>query len=121
MHWRRARFIGLGPSAHSGLGRERRWNVRDWAAYDRLIGSSEPVTEGSEQLSDEAVALEEIYLGLRTADGLPAGRLGAETIEAWADAGWAREDADGRVRLTAEGWLRLDALVASAAAMTSRP
>jgi len=120
-YWRRAPFIGLGPSAHSGLGRERRWNVRDWAAYDRLSGSGEPVMEASEQLNDEAVTLEEIYLGLRTAEGLPAGRLGAEIIEAWTDAGWAREDTGGRVRLTAEGWLRLDALVASAAAMTSRP
>jgi oxygen-independent coproporphyrinogen-3 oxidase len=119
-YWRRAPFIGLGPSAHSGLDRERRWNVRDWAAYDRLMGSGAPVMESSEQLSDEAVALEEIYLGLRTSDGLPAGRLGPETIEAWTGAGWARKDPDGRVRLTPEGWLRLDALVASAAAMTFR-
>jgi oxygen-independent coproporphyrinogen-3 oxidase len=119
-YWRRAPFIGLGPSAHSGLGRERRWNVRDWAAYDRLLGSGAPVTEESEQLSDEAVALEELYLGLRTTEGLPDGRLGAETVAAWVGAGWARRDPDGSVRLTAEGWLRLDALVASAATTTSR-
>jgi oxygen-independent coproporphyrinogen-3 oxidase len=119
-YWRRARFIGLGPSAHSGLDRERRWNVRDWATYDRLIGSDAPVMEGSERLSDDAVTLEEIYLGLRTTDGLPAGRIGAETVGAWTGAGWAREDSCGRFSLTAEGWLRLDALVASAAAMSSR-
>lgn len=119
-YWRRAPFIGLGPSAHSGLDRERRWNVRDWAAYDRLTGGGAAVAEGSEQLSDEAVALEEIYLGLRTTAGLPSGRLGPETVVAWTGAGWASEDPDGRVRLTPEGWLRLDALVASAAAMTSR-
>src|SRR6185312_7213303 len=55
-YWRRAPFIGLGPSAHSGLDRERRWNVRDWTAYDRLIASDAPVVEGSERLSEEAVA-----------------------------------------------------------------
>jgi oxygen-independent coproporphyrinogen III oxidase len=119
-YWRRAPFIGLGPSAHSGLDRHRRWNVRDWAAYDRLIRSGTSVMEGLEQLSEDAMALEEIYLGLRTSDGLPAGRLGAETIGAWTGADWARQDPDGRVRLTPEGWLRLDALVASAAAVTVR-
>jgi oxygen-independent coproporphyrinogen-3 oxidase len=118
-YWRRAPFIGLGPSAHSGLGRERRWNVRDWAGYDRRIASGAPVMEGSEQLSDEAVGLEDVYLGLRTSDGLPAERLGAETIASWTAAGWARADPDGSIRLTVEGWLRLDALVASAAATTS--
>jgi oxygen-independent coproporphyrinogen-3 oxidase len=117
-YWRRAAFIGLGPSAHSGLDRERRWNVRDWAAYDRLVGNGAPVLEASEHLSEAAVALEEVYLGLRTTEGLPAGRLGAETVAGWVGAGWARQDSGGRVRLTPEGWLRLDALVASAAAMT---
>jgi oxygen-independent coproporphyrinogen-3 oxidase len=118
-YWRRAPFIGLGPSAHSGLDRERRWNVRDWSAYERLMASGAPVVEGWERLNDEAVALEETYLGLRTTGGLPAGRLPPGTIAAWTRAGWAREHPDGRVRLTVEGWLRLDALVASAAASRS--
>ncbi|HKT61078.1 MAG TPA: radical SAM family heme chaperone HemW [Gemmatimonadales bacterium] len=118
-YWRRAPFLGLGPSAHSGLGRERRWNVRDWAAYDRLLSSGAAVIEGSEHLSDAAVALEEIYLGLRTTGGIPAGRLATDTMAAWTGAGWGRVDPDGRVRLTVEGWLRLDALVASAAAVVS--
>jgi oxygen-independent coproporphyrinogen-3 oxidase len=116
-YWARSPFIGLGPSAHSGLDRERRWNVRDWAAYDRLMADGASVVGGSERLTDEAVALEEAYLGLRTSTGFPAERLPADTVAAWAGAGWAREDTDGRVRLTVEGWLRLDALVASAAAV----
>jgi len=120
-YWRRAPFIGLGPSAHSGLDRERRWNVRDWTAYDRLIASDAPVVEGSERLSEEAVALEETYLGLRTTHGLPADQLPVDTVTAWTGAGWARQDPDGRVRLTVEGWLRLDALVAFAMARPSGP
>ncbi|MGH7514423.1 MAG: radical SAM family heme chaperone HemW [Gemmatimonadales bacterium] len=116
-YWQRSPFIGLGPSAHSGLDRERRWNVRDWSAYDRLTTSGAAVVEGSECLTDEAVALEEAYLGLRTSRGYPAARLPPDTIAAWTGAGWARQDDDGRVRLSAEGWLRLDALVASAAAV----
>jgi putative oxygen-independent coproporphyrinogen III oxidase len=115
-YWRRAAFIGLGPSAHSGFGRERRWNVREWSAYDRLLGVGATVVSGSEELSDEAVRLEQTYLGLRTSEGLPRDHLAPDVTQAWVQAGWARADAGERVRLTAEGWLRLDALVASASA-----
>jgi len=115
-YWRRMPFIGLGPSAHSGAARWRRWNLRDWSAYERAIVERRSVVAGGEELSDESVGLEEIYLGLRTSDGLPAGRLPPETVAAWTEAGWGRITSDGRVRLTAEGWLRLDALVASATA-----
>ena len=38
-YWRRAPFIGLGPSAHSGVGAERQWNLREWAAYRAHRGS----------------------------------------------------------------------------------
>jgi oxygen-independent coproporphyrinogen-3 oxidase len=109
-YWTRAPFIGLGPSAHSGLGRTRQWNLREWSAYERASAAGQRVVGGSEELTDEAVALEEVYLGLRTSDGLPPSRLDPETLAAWTEAGWA-ETAAGRIRLTAEGWLRLDALV----------
>jgi coproporphyrinogen III oxidase-like Fe-S oxidoreductase len=115
-YWRRAPFIGLGPSAHSGFGRERSWNVRDWPAYDRLLGVGATVVSGSEELSEEAVRLEQTFLGLRTSEGLPPDHLPPDVTRAWVQAGWARADAGERVRLTAEGWLRLDALVASASA-----
>jgi oxygen-independent coproporphyrinogen-3 oxidase len=113
-YWRRAPYIGLGPSAHSGFGRTRRWNLRDWAAYQRSSAAGQSVVEGTEELTEEAVALEEIYLGLRTRDGLPAERLAARTVEQWCRTGWAEVTPPGRVRLTAEGWLRLDALAAAA-------
>jgi oxygen-independent coproporphyrinogen-3 oxidase len=108
-YWRRAPFIGLGPSAHSGFGSRRQWNLREWSAYERAIAEGRSVVAGVEELSPEAVELEEIYLGLRTVDGLPADRLPPETVAAWTDAGWAVAT-PGRIRLTAEGWLRLDAL-----------
>jgi oxygen-independent coproporphyrinogen III oxidase len=113
-YWRRAPFLGLGPSAHSGWGRYRRWNLRDWAAYQRAGEAGHSLVEGEERLDDDAVALEQVYLGLRTIDGLPADRLPEETTGGWIEAGWAAVHADGRLRLTPEGWLRLDALVAAA-------
>ncbi len=36
-YWRRAPFIGLGPSAHSESGGRRAWNVREWADYEHRI------------------------------------------------------------------------------------
>ena len=111
-YWRRAPFIGLGPSAHSGFGAERAWNVRDWEEYRRRGDAGLPVRAESEILTDEQIRLEEIYLGLRTSDGLPLAYLPAEPVTRWIGAGWAKS-LRGRLVLTPEGWLRLDALVAS--------
>ena len=111
-YWHRAPFIGLGPSAHSGWDRRRQWNLRDWVAYERaVVGGRSPVA-GTECLGDEAVELEELYLGLRTAEGVPAGRLAPATRAAWRSSGWATVAGD-RLRLSPEGWLRLDALAAT--------
>ena len=109
-YWRRAPFIGLGPSAHSGFGSERRWNVREWAAYERLLAAGKSPLEGRELLDSTAVALEELYLGLRTSEGLALDRVGQPLAQEWELQGWATQRA-GRLQLTAEGWLRLDALV----------
>ena len=110
-YWRRAPFIGLGPSAHSGFGPTRQWNLRDWAAYQRAAAAGLPLVAGREDLGPDALRLEERYLGLRTSDGLPAGTLPDDVVARWDAAGWA--SVTDRVRLTPEGWLRLDALVAA--------
>lgn len=111
-YWRRAPFIGLGPSAHSGFSSLRRWNVREWEEYRRRAEAGEALMQEQETLDDEQVQLEDLYLGLRTTDGLAITRLPPDVLESWTGARWAvvRES---RVVLTPEGWLRLDALVAS--------
>jgi putative oxygen-independent coproporphyrinogen III oxidase len=111
-YWRRAPFIGLGPSAHSGFGPERRWNVREWAEYERVLGRGGSPEAGREELEPAAIRLEELYLGLRTADGAPADMVPEAARQAWQAQGWA-SCSGGRIRLTAEGWLRLDGLAAS--------
>jgi len=111
-YWTRAPFIGLGPSAHSALLGGRSWNVREWEEYRRRTEEGRPLTEARETLTPAQVRLEELYLGLRTSDGLPVGRLPEGVVAQWRRQGWAEAD-PGRVRLTPEGWLRLDALVAS--------
>jgi putative oxygen-independent coproporphyrinogen III oxidase len=113
-YWTRAPFIGLGPAAHSGFGAERRWNVREWAQYERIIAGGRSPLESRELLEPVAVELEELYLGLRTAEGVGRERVPEEHRERWIEAEWARLDG-ARLILTPEGWLRLDALVASVA------
>lgn len=111
-YWRREPFIGLGPSAHSGLGATRSWNVREWEEYRRRSEAGAPVLAESETLTAEQIELEEVYLGLRTDLGLAASRVAAPARAGWLAQGWAALR-DGRLVLTPEGWLRLDALVAS--------
>jgi hypothetical protein len=63
-------------------------------------------------LNPDQIGLEDLYLGLRTSDGIAADRVPGGELERWTEAGWARL-ASSQVVLTPEGWLRLDALVAS--------
>ncbi len=111
-YWDRKPFVGLGPSAHSGFGRSRRWNLREWEAYRRAVAGGADPAHGVEELTGEQVTLERAYLGLRTVGGAPAELVPEPHAGRWIEAGWAVRDA-GRLRLTPEGWLRLDALVAS--------
>jgi oxygen-independent coproporphyrinogen III oxidase len=113
-YWRGVDYLGLGPSAHSLLDGVRSWNVRDWADYERRLAADEPIVAGEERLDADQRRIERLYLGLRTDTGLPVWDLPDAVRAAWSREGWLdlRED---RARLTVEGWLRLDALVAAVA------
>jgi oxygen-independent coproporphyrinogen-3 oxidase len=111
-YWSGVAYLGLGPSAHSFAAGERWWNVREWAAYQRAVTSGAEWVAGREAPDRKAARLEVLYLGLRTAEGVPGDAVPPATAEQWIANGWA-EWAEGRLRLTVEGWLRLDALVAA--------
>jgi oxygen-independent coproporphyrinogen-3 oxidase len=113
-YWSGANYIGLGPSAHSHLDGVRSWNVREWADYHARIGAGRQLEEGSELVDGGGRGIEKRYLGLRTSAGIPAADLPAKAREDWLAAGWATVTGS-RLRLTPEGWLRLDALVAAVA------
>jgi oxygen-independent coproporphyrinogen-3 oxidase len=112
-YWSGAAYLGLGPSAHSLVDGVRRWNVRDWADYQRRAAVGASLVAGEEVLDSEARRLETLYLGLRTDAGIAASLLAPDLIAGWVEAGWAVLAGD-RLTLTVEGWLRLDALVAAA-------
>jgi oxygen-independent coproporphyrinogen-3 oxidase len=114
-YWRRASYIGLGPSAHSGWGAERQWNLREWSPYHRAIEAGVTPVAGHERLPPDSVELEEWYLGLRTREGLQIERIPPDARARWLERGWGKV-AGGRLTLNPEGWLRLDALVSEMAA-----
>jgi oxygen-independent coproporphyrinogen III oxidase len=71
-YWRHVPYLGLGPAAHSFLGRERWWNLRSVDRWTRALHRGESPEEGRETLTDDQVRLEAVWLGLRTSDGIPS-------------------------------------------------
>jgi oxygen-independent coproporphyrinogen-3 oxidase len=69
-YWRHVPYLGLGPSAHSFDGRRRWWNERSTPRWEKRVVAGQPAVAGSEELSDEDLALETLMLGLRTAAGV---------------------------------------------------
>ena len=118
-YWRRAPYIGVGPSAHSFDGSRRRWNEREYEPWRAKTAAATDPLGGSEELTVENVLAEKAYLGLRTMNGLPVTDLDTAIIAEWEKAGWALLQKD-RATLTPEGWLRLDSLAANLTTVRSR-
>ena len=120
-YWRRVPYLGLGPSAHSFDGSVRWWNEAAYARWVSLLKEGTRPVAGREILADAQRDLEQLYLGLRTVEGIELPAVESEKLRnkltAWAALGWLTLTPlpSGRlsVRPSAVGWLRLDELVAS--------
>ncbi len=121
-YWRHVPYLGLGPSAHGFNGAARRWNHSAFASWETALRDGIDPCGGSEVLSGQNREAEGVYLGLRTIDGL-ALRDGEEArVSLWRQQGWVASveaPAGSRIRCTASGWLRLDALAADLTALRS--
>ena len=118
-YWSGSAYGGIGPAAHEYDSSRRRWNVAAYAAWvGRLSAGQDPIG-GDELLTPENRAAETVYLGLRTTDGLELMPSELARVSPWIEAGWGSLDG-GRLRLTALGWLRLDALAADLTVIRSR-
>lgn len=118
-YWTGAPYAGIGPSAHSFDGTARSWNVSAYSEWVRCLAGSKSVIAGSESLTQENREAEEVYLGLRTRNGLLVDESELNAVERWVEAEWA--ELDGlQLRLTPTGWLRLDSLAADLAARRAR-
>lgn len=110
-YWQGVSYVGAGPSAHSFDGASRRWNVAPYAEWQSRLSSGTSVVEGAEALTEDNRRAEKVYLGLRTIDGYLAGAEDVAISGRWQSEGWANVENDV-IRLTPEGWLRLDSLAA---------
>jgi oxygen-independent coproporphyrinogen-3 oxidase len=111
-YWDRSPYLGLGNGAHSFVSPMRWWNVRDWSDYrDTLARGGDPI-DAVERLDRSGDRLEAIWTGLRTDRGLALdawpGRA-SDAVGSWESRGLATI-LEGRVVLTARGWLLLDSL-----------
>jgi oxygen-independent coproporphyrinogen-3 oxidase len=65
-YWTHKNYLGFGPSAHSFWHHQRFWNVASLQQYLDALERSALPEAGSEQLSADQLAGEEIFLGLRS-------------------------------------------------------
>jgi len=75
-YWQHTPYIGLGPSAHSFVGRRRWWNRRKLRMWQRSLAQGRDPLDGEELLSDRQMLLEAVMLGLRRPDGIDLVELG---------------------------------------------
>ena len=118
--WRGGDLLGVGASAASHVANARWTNVADLDEYVRRVRTGASQVEAVETLDDELWAAEELYLGLRTTEGVDAGtRLAPLAAPSRARLARVLDDAcerglaarvGSRVTLTARGRLLADSV-----------
>jgi oxygen-independent coproporphyrinogen-3 oxidase len=78
-YWQGVNYLGIGPSAHSFNGTERRWNVAHNARYITAIGADQPYWE-QETLTPAQRTNELLLTGLRTIAGVRIDQLEMDAL-----------------------------------------
>jgi oxygen-independent coproporphyrinogen III oxidase len=69
-YWDHSPYLGLGPSAHSFQDGKRWWNLRSVRRYCEALRQGHLPIEASEELTEEQLYLETLFLGFRTLGGV---------------------------------------------------
>ena len=118
IYWHAAEYLAAGPGACGFVGRVRYANVKATSRYCEVLAGGDLPVASFERLSPRQRLAERLFLGLRTADGIPATWLEARLdgdprlrrrVDAWR-AQALLVDAGDRVRMTEAGFLLSDAL-----------
>ncbi len=119
VYWRAEEYLGLGPGACGFLGDVRYSNARPLERYCATLEAGRLPLATHESLTPRQRLAERLFLGLRTADGVPATWMderlamdrGAlpERLAEWHERGLLERRA-GRLRLTETGFFLSDAL-----------
>ncbi|BDG75295.1 radical SAM family heme chaperone HemW [Roseomonas fluvialis] len=126
-YWRYGDYLGIGPGAHQRLlldgtivATRRHRAPEEWAARVERDGHA---ATGQETLSPQDRAREALLMGLRLAEGVDPARITARAglpfdqaidpamLMALLDEDYLAWTPDGRLRATAEGIVRLDAIL----------
>lgn len=109
-YWRDWDWYGAGPGAHSHLGDVRLWNTKAPVAWAAQVGQERLPVAGHEVLDAEARRLEQVMLGIRMREGLPAASFEAGVVAALIADGYidGSQALRGRVVLTLQGRLMAD-------------
>ena len=120
-YWKGSAYLGLGPSAHSFNGKQRRWNIPNNTVYLKTVNEGSAKRE-VEELTATQQLNETIMISLRTMEGIDL-----EKIEnGWGENERQRLEKDltkyitnglvrmneHRAQLTDEGMLRADGIAA---------
>jgi len=107
-YWRHIPYLGLGPSAHSFHHRRRWWNIADIRTYITNLGENRKPIDQCEDLSPEQLALEALFLGLRTREGIDLRNYKAcHGVDLLSDKRRAIEDLlQNNLLEIKDGWLR---------------
>jgi oxygen-independent coproporphyrinogen-3 oxidase len=123
-YWRNGEYLGVGASAASYLGGERRSNVASWREYESAVLAGRDPVAFAERLPPERAIGEEAMLRLRLAEGMSLGALSARwgidaaarwdaLLRRYVSAGLlARSDDGDRIALTERGLEVADGLLA---------
>ena len=115
-YWRDWDWWGLGPGAHSHVGRMRWWNVKNPAAYAARLRDGRSPAYAGEILDEDTRELERVMLGVRTSEGIElAGLPGTRQADEAGAALGAGSVSGGRVAA-----LIADGLIDGAAALRGR-
>jgi putative oxygen-independent coproporphyrinogen III oxidase len=109
-YWEGRPYLGLGAGAHSYRDARRWWNVRPPQQYLAEIEAGRRPVGGSEELGQAERRMEQLLLGLRVADGVPAGWVEAERAAGFVAVGLAVRT-NGRLALTDRGMFVANELV----------
>lgn len=69
-YWHGAAYLGVGLAAHSFLQGQRFWNTKDLMAYIECLEAPRSPCIGTERLDPLTARREQIWLGLRTCQGI---------------------------------------------------
>lgn len=120
-YWKGTPYLGLGPSAHSFNGKERRWNIGNNNVYVKSVNEGKQERE-TEVLTTVQQLNETIMISLRTMEGIDLKKIGAafgekeakrieKDLEKYTASNLIRLE-NHHAQLTDEGMLRADGIAA---------